>query len=76
VKVICASNLIFYVQKGKGNHMCGMKEVHLTNASIPGVRCLREMKASTNKIRRDIIYTSKKIVKPEIMECLLKIYPR
>ena len=39
-----------------------MKEVHLTNASIPGVRCLREMKASTNKNRRDTTYTSKMIV--------------
>jgi hypothetical protein len=39
-----------------------MKEVHLTNPSIPGVRCLREMKASTNKIRRDAIYASKIIV--------------
>ena len=34
-----------------------MKEVHLTNASIPGVRCLREMKASTNKRRRETTYT-------------------
>ena len=42
--------------------MCGMKEVHLTNESIPGVRCLREMKASTNKRRRDTTYTSKMIV--------------
>ena len=33
-----------------------MKEVHLTNASIPGVRYLREMKASTNKRRRDTTY--------------------
>jgi hypothetical protein len=40
-----------------------MKEVHLTSASIPGVRCLREMKASTNKRRRDTTYTSKMIVK-------------
>ena len=35
-----------------------MKEVHLTNASIPGVRCLREMNASTNRRRRDTTYTS------------------
>ena len=34
-----------------------MKEVHLTNASIPRETCLREMKASTNKIRRDGAYT-------------------
>ena len=34
-----------------------MKEVHLTNASIPRVRCLREIKASTNKRRRDSTYT-------------------
>ena len=40
-----------------------MNEVHLTNASIPGVRCLREMKASTNKRRRDTTYTSKIIEK-------------
>ena len=40
-----------------------MKEVHLTNASIPGVRCLREIKASTNKRRRDTTYTSKRIEK-------------
>ena len=40
-----------------------MNEVHLTNASIPGVRCLREMKASTNKRRRDITYNCKKIDK-------------
>ena len=40
-----------------------MKEIHLTNASIPGVRCLREMKASTSKRRRDTTYTSKMIVK-------------
>ena len=40
-----------------------MKEVHLTNASIPGVRCLREMKASTNKRRRETTYTSKVIAK-------------
>ena len=40
-----------------------MKEVHLTNASIPGVRCLREMNASTNKRRRDTTYTSKVIEK-------------
>ena len=40
-----------------------MKEVHLTNASIPGVRCLREMKASTIKRRRDATYASKIIVK-------------
>ena len=33
-----------------------MKEVHLTIASIPGVRCLREMKASTNKRSRDSTY--------------------
>jgi hypothetical protein len=39
-----------------------MKEVHLTNASISGVRCLREMKASTNKRRRDTTYSSKMIV--------------
>ena len=39
-----------------------MKEVHLTKASIPGVRCLREMKASTNKRKRDTTYTSKMIV--------------
>ena len=40
-----------------------MKEVHLTNASIPGVRCLREMKASTIKRRRDTTYTSKMTIK-------------
>ena len=40
-----------------------MKEVHLTNASIPGVRYLREMKASTNKRRREATYASKIIVK-------------
>ena len=45
-----------------------MNEVHLTNVSIPGVRCLREMKASTNKIRRDTIYTSKMIVERGIMK--------
>ena len=39
-----------------------MKVVHLTNASIPGVRCLREMKASTNRSRRDDAYTSKMII--------------
>ena len=39
-----------------------MKEVHLTSASIPGVSCLREMKASTNKRRRDTTYKSKMIV--------------
>jgi len=32
------------------------KEAHLTTASIPIVRCLREMKASTNKISRDTTY--------------------
>ena len=41
-----------------------MKEVHLTNASIPGVRCLRDMKASTNKRRRDTTYA--RSVKTEI----------
>ena len=40
-----------------------MKEVHLTNASIPGVRNLSEMKASTNKRRRAATYVSKMIVK-------------
>ena len=45
------------VWKGK-DQMWGMKDVHLTNASIPGVRCLREMKASTIKRRRDTTYTS------------------
>ena len=40
-----------------------MKEVHLTNVSIPGVRYRREMKASTNKRRRDTTYVSKMIVK-------------
>ena len=43
--------------------MCGMNEVHLTNASIPGVTCLRENKASTIKRRRDTIYTITKIDK-------------
>ena len=37
-----------------------MKEVHLTNESIPGVRRLREMKASTNKRRRDNTYGSER----------------
>ena len=35
-----------------------MEEDHLTNASIPGVRRLRDIKASTDKIRRDTTYTS------------------
>ena len=41
-----------------------MKEVHLTNASIPGVRSLRAMKASTNKRSHDITYpmTAKTII--------------
>ena len=43
-----------------------MKEVHLTNTSIPGVRCLREMKASTNRKRRDTKYTCKMIEKKVI----------
>ena len=43
-----------------------MKEVHLTSASISGARCLREMKASTNKRRRDTTYTSKRIVEPAV----------
>ena len=38
-----------------------MKEVHLTNESIPGVGCLREMKASTIKRKRDTRYASKVI---------------
>ena len=41
-----------------------MKEVHLTNASIPGVRCLRDMTASTNKRRRDTTYA--RSIKTEI----------
>ena len=43
-----------------------MKEVHLTNASIPGVRYLREMKASTNKRSRDATYASNMTVKKGI----------
>ena len=43
-----------------------MKEVHLTSTSIPGGRCLREMKASTNKRRRDTTYTSKMIAETGI----------
>ena len=54
--------------------MCGIKEVHLTNASIPGVRCLREMNASTNKRRRDITYTSKVITKTGIRKHSLEIF--
>ena len=41
-----------------------MEEVHLTNASILGVRCLRDMTASTNKRIRDTTYT--RTVKTEI----------
>ena len=48
-----------------------MNEVHLTNASIPEVRCLREMKASTNKKRRDTTYTCKMIDKTAIKWLLL-----
>ena len=44
-----------------------MKEVHSTNASIPGVRCLREMKASTNKRRRETTYTCKIIEETAIV---------
>ena len=46
-----------------------MKKVHLTKASIPGVRYLREMKASTNKRRREATYASKIIVKKVYKEC-------
>ena len=48
-----------------------MKEIHLTvnDASIPGVRYLREMKASTNKRRRDTTYTSKMIERKAIEYC-------
>ena len=56
--------------------MCGMKEVHLTNSSIPGVRCLRDIKASTNKRRRDTTYTSKMVIKTVIKNRPLKIYTR
>ena len=52
-----------------------MKEVHLTNASIPGVRCLREMKASTNKRRRDTTYTCKMITKIALISQRLSKFP-
>ena len=40
-----------------------MKVVHLTTASIPGVSFRREMKASTNKRRRETTYICKTIDK-------------
>ena len=48
-----------------------MKEVHFTNASNPGVRCLSEMKASTNKKSLDSTYTMTAITRAEGTSTLL-----